>query len=61
MTPKGKPRRVGEETAKTTIDLPRDLWRAAKIRALDEGRDLRSIMIDALKAYLKRPKGGGAS
>jgi hypothetical protein len=42
---------------KTTVDLPEALWRAAKIRAMDEHTDLRSIVIAALEAYLKK---GGA-
>jgi len=37
---------------KTTVDLPQDLWRAAKIRAMDEHSDLRSVIIAALRAYL---------
>lgn len=42
---------------KTTVDLPEDLWRAAKLRALDERSDLRHVIIAALEAYLKgRPK-----
>ena len=28
---------------KTTVELPRDLWRSAKIRAMDERVDLRSL------------------
>ncbi len=38
---------------KTTVDLPEVLWRAAKIRAMDERRDLRQVIIAALEAYLK--------
>ena len=42
---------------KTTVDLPETLWRAAKIRALDERSDLRAVVIAALEAYLKaKPK-----
>jgi hypothetical protein len=42
---------------KTTIDLPEPLWRAAKVRAMDERVDLRRVVIAALEAYLKtRPK-----
>lgn len=37
---------------KTTVDLPQDLWRAAKIRAMDEHSDLRSVIIAALRVYL---------
>ncbi len=44
---------------KTTVDLPEALWRAAKIRAMDERKDLRSVIIAALEAYLKaKPKKG---
>ena len=58
VTPKGLRRREGEETIKTTVDLPHPLWRAAKVRAMDEKADLRAIIIKALEAYLKlRPKG----
>jgi len=46
---------------KTTVDLPEDLWRGAKIRAMDERTDLRSVIIAALEGYLKsKPKRGGA-
>lgn len=41
------------DTVKTTVELPGDLWRAAKIRAMDERADLRSVLIRALEAYLK--------
>lgn len=37
---------------KTTVDLPQDLWRATKIRAMDEHSDLRSVIIAALHVYL---------
>lgn len=39
---------------KTTVDLPDTLWRAAKVRAIDEGADLRRVIIAALEQYLKR-------
>lgn len=41
---------------KTTVELPESLWRAAKIRAMDERSDLRAVLISALIAYLKTPK-----
>ncbi len=47
---------------KTTIDLPEYVWRAAKIRAMDERTDLRQVVIAALKQYLQikpKKKGGG--
>ena len=43
----------GEATVKTSVRLPRQLWRAAHIRALDEGTDLQVIVARALEAYLK--------
>ncbi len=59
MTPKGRPREKGERLVKTTVDLPQDLWRAAKIRAMDERKDLRSVIIEALEGHLTvKPKKG---
>jgi hypothetical protein len=40
---------------KTTVELPQELWRAAKIRAMDEQTDLRSVVIAALGVYLRIP------
>ena len=51
-----KPPRKGEPTVKTTVDLPESLWRAAKIRAVDERTDLRQVIIAALEAYLKKER-----
>jgi hypothetical protein len=60
MTPKGYPRHESEQTKKSTVDLPLTLWRAAKIRAMDEDTDLRAVIIKALDAYLKtKPKTRG--
>ncbi len=44
---------------KTTIELPEDLWRAAKILALDERSDFRRVVIAALEAYLGKGKPQG--
>jgi hypothetical protein len=44
------------ETVKTTIELPRALWHRAKVRALDDRTDFRSVVIAALTAYLKKEK-----
>lgn len=41
-----------KDTVKTTVELPGDLWRAAKIRAMDERSDLRSVLVRALETYL---------
>jgi hypothetical protein len=40
---------------KTTVELPADLWREAKIRAMDDRVDLRTVFIRALEGYLGRP------
>jgi hypothetical protein len=50
-----------KRTVKTTIELPHALYRAAKIRALDEGTNLRALVIAALGAYLRTPAKGGRS
>jgi hypothetical protein len=39
---------------RTTLEMPEELWRAAKMRALDEG-DLRTVMLRALEEYLAKP------
>ncbi len=61
-----KPRKATEKggeapMVRTTLLLPEELWRAAKMRAIDEG-DLRTVMIRALEEYLtkssKARKGG---
>jgi hypothetical protein len=41
---------------KTSIELPEEVWRAAKHRATDERSDLRTIIETALRTYLKLPK-----
>ena len=33
-------------------DIPKDLWQAAKHRAVDEGSSLRDLLIEALRKYL---------
>lgn len=40
------------DEVKTTVVLPQELWRAAKIRAMDERTDLRTVLVSALEAYL---------
>jgi hypothetical protein len=39
-------------TVRTTLILPVSLWKEAKVRAMDEGRDLRDVLLDALGRYL---------
>jgi hypothetical protein len=40
---------------KTTVELPARLWRAAKIRAMDDRVDLRTVLIRALEGFLDAP------
>ena len=57
-----RPRRTpnaGEPAmVRTTLVMPEALWRQAKIRALQENRDLRDLLIEGLELILKRGKGG---
>ena len=46
-------KRTDSDTVKTTVELPGELWRAAKIRAMDERTDLRTVLIRALEHYLR--------
>ena len=50
-------KRTDSDTVKTTVELPGDLWRAAKIRAMDERADLRTVLIRALEQYLGHGQG----
>jgi hypothetical protein len=52
VSPRGKKRT--ENIVKTTVELPHDLWRAVKVQAMDEGSDLRGIIVLALQRYLSR-------
>ena len=48
-----------EDRVKVTVFLSRALWKRAKFQAVEEERDLREIVTDALEDYLaKQPKGG---
>lgn len=40
------------DAVKTTVELPAEVWREAKIRALDDRVDLRTVLIRALEKYL---------
>jgi hypothetical protein len=54
-----KPRRPSGDVVRTTIDFPPAVWRAGKIRAMDERTDFRSVVVKALRAYLATPLKGG--
>jgi hypothetical protein len=43
------------EIIKTTLRLPKQLWRQAQHRAIDEERDCQALVADALSRYLKTP------
>jgi hypothetical protein len=50
-----------KDMARLNVEIPRDLWRRAKQRALDTDRSLKEVVIDALEATLgggKTRKGG---
>ena len=44
---------------KTTLRIDQEVWRAARIRALDERVGFQDIVDRALRLYLKTPRGGG--
>ena len=46
-----------QETIKTSVKLPRKLWKRARMRAVEEELDLQDIIAMALEAYLRR-RGG---
>jgi predicted transcriptional regulator len=41
---------------KTSVEIPDDLWKAAKILAVEERKDLKDIIVEALKEYLRKKK-----
>jgi hypothetical protein len=45
--------RESRRGVKTTVELPADVWRAAKIRAMDDYSDLRSVIVEALRTHLR--------
>lgn len=56
LRPVAKAREADERgPVKTTVELPGDLWRSAKIRAMDNRVNLRTVFIRALEAYLGQP------
>lgn len=51
------PKKEETEYVKTSLKLPKGLWREARIRAMDEGTEFQIIVTRALEAYLRK---GGA-
>ena len=54
-----KPKEADDSVVKTTIRLPRAIWHAARVRALDEQIDFQDLVVAALEAYLKKPRRKG--
>jgi hypothetical protein len=38
---------------KTSVEIPERVWRAARMRAIDERGGLRGVIVRALEAYLQ--------
>jgi hypothetical protein len=55
-----RPRTPGKATVRTTLDLPLVLWQRAKAQALREERDLRDVLLDAVRLYLTQKETGNA-
>jgi hypothetical protein len=53
---KSKP--MAGEMVKTTLKLPRALWHAGRVRALEQRMDFQDLVALALTAYLKGSKEG---
>ncbi len=49
----------GVKTMRTSIEIPEDLWTAAKVRAVHEKINLQDVIAAALREYLKKAKKGG--
>ncbi len=43
---------------KTTLLMPEALWRRAKIRAMEERRDLKDLLLEGLELVLTRGRKG---
>jgi hypothetical protein len=41
---------------KTTLLMPETLWRRAKVRAMEERRDLRDLLIEGLDLLLREKR-----
>lgn len=49
--------RQAKGEVKTSLWLPEELWKRAKVRAVEGRVDLRDVIIAALETYLGRTKG----
>jgi predicted DNA binding CopG/RHH family protein len=50
---------VIEPMKRTSLSLPDRLWKAAKIRSVEEGRDFQDLVSEALEDYLRKQRKGG--
>lgn len=50
--PRKPARKKQRPMVKTSLELPEDLWKAAKVRAVEQRVDFRSVIIAALEEYL---------
>lgn len=48
----------GVSTVRTSIEIPEDLWTAAKVRAVHEKTNLQDVIAAALREYLRKAKKG---
>ncbi len=46
---------------KTSVEIPDELWTAAKIRAAQERKPLAEVIADALRAHLGKSAGGSGT
>jgi hypothetical protein len=58
MARTGRPKREGAPRLKTSIVVPEALWVRLKEAAVEERRDVSSILCQLAEAYLKTRKGG---
>jgi hypothetical protein len=56
-----KSKQAEDSIVKTTIRLPRGVWHAARVRALDEQIDFQDLVVAALEAHLKKPRRKGGA
>jgi hypothetical protein len=47
------------DRVKTTVEIPEDVWKAAKFLAVEERTSFQDIVAAALRDYLRRRKKGG--
>jgi hypothetical protein len=56
-----KPKQTDDSAVKTTIRMPRAVWQAARVRALEEQIDFQDLVVAALETHLKKPRRKGGA